>query len=272
MYYYLYVPYVVILSIWVFMDSRKHGIPRWWSLLVLASPVTVLVYAFMSRPANWKKSLIFCLVSMVAMGVGGYALEARSRSGAIHISNYSPEATELMELATTLRDVTDKMDRAVDRLEELSRVESKLQNMGETVQLIGEMKVLIIQHRNAEISLIRFAGNNQSLLEREGLGWLLSIKTYYENRVVIHHMEVLEEYLEDFEALLNYIIGNFREIEMRTPKYIQNYDAYYLSYRRAVDRHNAINIRRVQYQDAMLKKYPELKLYLPSIRQVKLIF
>jgi hypothetical protein len=80
----------------------------------------------------------------------------------------------------------------------------------------------------------------------------------------------LKKYLDSFEALLKYTYINFYKIkDLKIQENLNNYDEYYLKYRRDVDSHNRFNVKRINFQNAFLKKYPEVKPYLPSKRQTE---
>ena len=57
--------------------------------------------------------------------------------------------------------------------------------------------------------------------------------------------------------------------EFKDTETLKNYDEYYLRYRRAVDSHNRFNVKRIEFQNQFLIKYPEIKAYLPGERQTE---
>jgi len=84
------------------------------------------------------------------------------------------------------------------------------------------------------------------------------------------HYKSLEAYLDNFEALLTYSYTNFYNIkDAKSKGHLKNYDEYYLRYRRAVDAHNRFNVKRIEFQNEFLHKYPSIKPYLPGKRQTE---
>lgn len=266
--YMIYFPYAIAVAVWVLIDSGKRNVSRLWSLPILFSPVLTSLYLFRTRPGKSLVPIVIAVVSLVCVGIGEYTIDRIYYRETLTFSNYSPIAKKMIELSQDLKASTTTLDDAIEKLEGMSRVESKLQNMGKTIQLIGDMRVLMIRNKQAELTLISFAKEYREILEQDGMEWLLTIETYYNNRVVLLHEKKLNEYLDAFEALLQFIFEHYYKIHAQDIRTLNNYDAYYMNYRRAVDSHNAINIKRITYQDSLLEEHPGLKPYLPSIRQI----
>ena len=99
---------------------------------------------------------------------------------------------------------------------------------------------------------------------------MYEIKQFYNNRIVIANFKSLENYLDTFETLLRFCYRNLDAIiNAESTVHLKNYDEYYLRYRRAVDSHNWSNVKRIQFQNDFIKRYPEIKEYLPAKRQTE---
>ncbi len=118
--------------------------------------------------------------------------------------------------------------------------------------------------------LVRFVEKHRDFFIQKDLQWVYEIQRFYSNRIVISHFKSLENYLDNFETLLRFCYQNFDLItKAESTIHLKNYDEYYLRYRRAVDSHNRLNVKRIQFQNDFLKRYPEIRAYLPAKRQTE---
>lgn len=265
--YYLYFPYVLGLAGIFFVYFFRNKYPVSWSLIILAAPVTVPYYILKT---NREKGIIYVMIflsTFSAVAAGEIILYSMKKEE-MKYAGMPPIKRQMVRLTENLKTSTQEMDRAILKLEELSKVESNLDKIKETIDYIGYVRMLLKKNREDVSMVVEYAENYSSYFEKKNIHWVSKIDKYYKSRPVKEYHEALEEYLNEFEELLRFTFRNFHEItELEQPKAQKNYDQYYLEYRRAVDRHNKYNIRRIKFQNRYLEKNPALKKYLPGKRQ-----
>ncbi len=266
--YYLYFPYALVVSslFLVFFILKKT--PVWWGLVVLLAPVTAPYYFFKASQRYRGVFLTFFCLSFALVVAGEGYLYYQEKIDFRH-SHFSPVGRQLVQLSKKLKESTVALEKAIQQLEAMSKVESTRTGIGETLTYIGTVQVRRIENKGDIARFLAFTRDYRKILEKEMADTLLSMEEYYSGPVVVNHLESLEDYLPAFEELLRYTFDNFREIEMRSSKHRKNYDAYYMRYRQTVDRHNKLCAKRIQYRDALVQKCPELKYYLPTIYQIE---
>lgn len=268
--YYLYFPYALVVSSLFLIFSIRKKTPVWWALVVLLAPVTAPYYFFKaSRGYRAVFTTLFCL-SFVLVGAGEGYLYFQEKTD-FKSSHFSPVGRQLVQLSKKLRKSTLALDKAIQKLEMLSKVESTRTGIGETLTYIGTVQVRRMENRGDIDRFLAFTRDYRNILEKEGADTLLSMEAYYSSAVVVSHLESLEDYLPAFEELLRYTFDNFRDIELRSSKHRENYDAYYMKYRRKVDRHNTFCTKRIQYRNALVHRQPELEYFLPTIHQTEFL-
>lgn len=183
-------------------------------------------------------------------------------------SDLPPVTRQMLKLAEDVKKSTIAFDEALTALESMSKVESRINEIEATIKFISEVRKVELENRDTIKTLVKYAKDYRQYFMKKDLAWILNIQNYYNNHNVKRHYDSLQEYLDSFEALLKYTFANFYSIKNRTAKeYLDNYDEYYLKYRRAVDAHNKFNLKRIQFQNQFLQKHPEIKSYLPGQRQ-----
>ncbi len=267
--YYLYFPYVAVLAALMHYDCKKKKRPGWWAVLVFFAPVTTPYFIFKAH----KKSrilylLIFCITFCAMAG-----LEVFLYSKYMDKNRYSREShvtRTMVLLSEELKTGTTELDRALVELENLSKVESRIHEIKNTLEFIDKLRVLLLENQDNIYQIVTQASDYESYFLKKNLIWVLNIKSFYQNRNVIQHVKSLEKYLNAFEELLKYTYVNFYNItEYKNNEHLKNYDEYYLRYRRAVDSHNRFNTKRIDYQNQFIKKYPDVTSYLPGERQTE---
>ncbi len=256
---------MLILSVFVFWDSSKQKMPGWWAAITFFAPVTVPFYFFKTRAGKGIVPVVISLFILLPVCLAEYHFYTKEKAERDYLK-LPPAAQQMMELSYILKQQTDDLLDDIDELEKMSKTESRLEVMGDTIAFIGAMKVNLIRIRALEQRLSVFRYDYDALLKKEGLFWLSEVRNFYDNAIIVQHMKSLSGYLDAFETSLQYVFTNYKKIEARSYRHLQNYDAYYLKYRRSVDRHNAIYSKRILFQNQYLKKKPKLKSYLPDHR------
>lgn len=237
--------------------------------MVLFAPVTTPYFIFKARKKSGMIIFMVFLASFCAVGATEFFLYTRymEKNRYMHLP---PVARQMIKLSDELKASTVKLDHALAKLENLSKVESKIHELKNTIDFIARLRIIMIENQAAIDRLVKHTADYKSFFSRKDLEWIVHIQRFYKDRTVIQHHKTLERYLNNFEALLKYTYVNFYNItEHKDPKTLKNYDEYYLNYRRAVDSHNRFNVRRMEFQNAFLKKYPDIKPFLPNERQTE---
>ena len=265
--YYLYFPYVAVVAGLMVYECHQKKYPRWWAVMVLLAPVTTPYFIFKSRKESGMKFFLVFLTTFCAVCAAEFFLYAHymEKNRYAHLS---PVARQMIKLSEQLKASTVKLDHALAKLENLSKVESRVHELKNTIDFIVQLRIFLIENQEAIDRLVKYTADYKSFFSAKDLEWIVHIQEFYKDRTVIQHHKTLKTYLDNFEALLKYTYVNFYNItDHKSPKHLKNYDEYYLSYRRAVDSHNRFNVRRMEFQNAFLKKYPDIKPFLPSERQ-----
>jgi len=243
--------------------------PRWWALMVLFAPVTTPYFIFKSR----KKSgiIIFMIFLSTFTTVGGIELFLYSNYMGKNKYSHLPFVTrQMIQFSEQLKLSTLKLDHSLVKLEKLSKVESRIDELKNTIEFIDLTRNIMNENQKAIHQLVKHASDYKSFFVKKDLSWVFNIQKFYNNRNVTQHYKSLQKYLDDFEGLLKYTYINFYNItELKSEEHLKNYDEFYLKYRRAVDAHNRFNIKRIDFQNSFLENYPDVRPYLPGERQTE---
>ncbi len=262
--YYLYFSYALIIAIVVFVSSLKQQESKWWALLIFFSPVTASFY-FLKTGA--KRGIIPALITaLIFAGIctGEYRIHVNNDKIPSY-SQYPPVPRQIIRLSLALKKITNDLNNEITQLNQLSRSESSIENMSATIELIGTLKVKIIQSRAALKRLSSFLNDYKKDIDKDNFAWLLDIEKYYHDKTTIIYFKKLKKYLDTFEALLQYTFKNYNKISRRVPVALLNYDAYYLRYRGSMDDYNRIANVKVKFHNQFLKQNPKLAKFLPEV-------
>ncbi len=261
--YYLYFSYALIISCVVLFYSIKENESKWWGAIVFLSPVTAPFYFLKTRAKRGIPLALITTLIFICVCAGEYYIHF-GKSHGVDYSKYPPVARQMIRLSTEMKIATNNLNKDIAQLNQLSRSESSLENMTATIKLIGKMRVEIIKTKAVYDRLSFFLKNYRGFLEEKNFGWLTNIEKYYNNEVMTLYFKKLQNYLDRFEALLQFTFKNFNKIGDRVPVALDNYDAYYMLYRGAMDDYNRVSNMRVRFQNQFLKEHPELVSFLPK--------
>ena len=259
--FYIYFAYVLLLSGLVLRDCMKKKNPRWWAAMVLLAPVTTPYVIFKSRKTSGMILFMLFLASF-SMVVGAELYIWAYEKEKIRYAHLPPVTTQVIRLCDNLKQRTAELDTGLVQLENMSKVESSPEKLQQTIAFIKSLRLTLIRNQDAIDRLVKFTTDYKEYFMKKELYWIYQVRQYYTNRHVVRHFQSLENYLNDVHALLSYTYSSFTHS-------LNNYDEYYLRYRRAVDRHNAFNVQRIEFQNDFVKKYPAIKPYLPGERQTE---
>lgn len=267
--YYIYFVYVAILASLILYESYNKNQPRWWAIMVLLSPVTTPWFIFKSRKESGIILFLIFLSTFSAVAAGEFFLYSNYMEKNKY-SHLPPVTRHMIRLAEELKVSTTKLDHALVKLENLSKVESRIHEIKNTIEFIEHLRDIMSENQRAIQALTKYTSDYKSFFDRRDLTWVFNIQKFYHNRNVTQHLKSLQKYLDSFEDLLEYTYINFYNItEHKSKEHFRNYDEYYLRYRRAVDGHNRFNVKRIDFQNSFLEKHPDIKPYLPGERQTE---
>lgn len=267
--YYLYFPYVLLLSCLMFFECHKKKHPKWWAAAVLLAPVTTPYFIFKSRKSEGM--VLFMIFLATFTGVSAFEFYTYAQMKETNKYAHLPPITrQVIRLADDLKKTTLNLDKGLVTLEQVSKVESRLKELKETIKFIGTLRIIMAENQASIARLVKFTTDYKVYFVKKDLNWVYQIQLFYTNRNVVVHYKSLQAYLDNFEALLTYSYTNFYNIkDAKSKEHLKNYDEYYLRYRRAVDSHNRFNVQRIEFQNEFLHKYPSIKPYLPGKRQTE---
>ena len=267
--FYIYFLYVAVLASLIFFEAYQRNHPRWWAAMVFFAPVTTPYFIFKSRQQSGIMLIFIFLATFSGACFSEWFLFTRymDKNRYAHLP---PVARQIIHLSERVKTSTLNLDKALIRLENLSKVESRIHEIKKTIDFIKELRVIMAKNQASITRLVKFTADNKAMFQGRELQWVFNIQKFYNNRNVVQHYKSLKKYLEEFEALLEYTYINFYNIrDHKIEKHLRNYDEFYLRYRGAVDSHNRFNVKRINFQNDFLLKYPEVKEYLPGERQTE---
>lgn len=267
--YYIYFSYSVIIALLMLLECLKKERPRWWVAMVFLAPVTTPWFIIQSRKESGIILLMMFLTTFSAVGGVEFYLYT-SYKAKNKYANIPPVTRQMLHLAETLKASTQKFDNALVQLEGMSKVESRINEIKHTIEFIDQVRLIERENKQAIAVFNQYLQDYQSFFVQKDLSWVYKIQEFYDNYNVVQHHKSMHKYLDSFEDLLRYTYRNFYSIkDLKTQEHLENYDQYYLKYRRAVDTHNRFNVRRIDFQNKFLEKFPKVKPYLPGQRQTE---
>lgn len=268
--FFIYFACTFITAIFVYIDSEKQQMPRWWSAVVFFAPITMVYYLVKTRGKKSMVSLTAFLLIVILVGIGESFLYSRIKDKIIY-SNYSATARDILRVSDTLKYSVRQLNDLTLELEDMNRVDSSTEKINEVLTFMDIMHSQMERTQRNVKKFVLVVNDYRNLLIDENFGWLLKIEEYYNEPVVKKYLKSLASYMDAFSALLRYTSENFEGISERDPMSLKNYDEYYMNYVRALDSHTLSDISRMQYQHNFLLHTPELEPYLPTILQKKFV-
>lgn len=248
-------------------ECEKNTAPKWWAAMTFFAPITTPYFLFKTRKESGAMLVgIFMAVFSLVSGIEFYLYTNYMEKN--KYAHLPPVTRQMIALSENVKNSTVNLDKALIRLENLSKVESRINEIKHTVEFIQTLRVIMDKNQDAIHKLIKHTEIHKEYFAKQDLTWVYNIQKFYNNRNVLQHHKSLHKYLDAFEELLKYTFHNFVSItEHKSPKHLKNYDEYYIRYSKAVASHNRFNVKRISFQNKYLKKYPDIKSYLPGERQ-----
>ena len=98
------------------------------------------------------------------------------------------------------------------KLEELSKVESRITEIKTTIDFIEDLRGIIARNQDAVDRFVKFTSDYKSYFVKNQLNWVYHIQEFYTSREVRLHFNSLGDYLDNFEAVLKFAYENFDAI------------------------------------------------------------
>ncbi len=176
-----------------------------------------------------------------------------------------PIIKEVMALNDDIKKTMIKLYKAMEKLDSLGMVQSRLTDIETGIETVGSLRNLAGENQKNIDRLVYFIEDHADFLRRKNLSWIFAVNEFYKDPFFISHQESQAAYFSAFETLLVYTGKNFSNImEVKSRPHMVNYDAYYLRYRKAADNYNRFNKKRVEFQVAFVKEHPEMGPFLPG--------
>ncbi len=240
-----------------------------WALIVFFAPITTPYYIYRVKKEEGITWIMLFLATFSAVIAGEVALY-NYKYEKLKYSDKSPVIRQTLKTVDELKKTTKIFDASIIELEEMSRLLSGLDKIGETIDFIGEVRVAGAKNKATVSQIKNYIENYRGYFSQKDIEWVFQIEEYYKNDAVTMHLKSLDSYLNAFENLLLFAYKNFYNIaESEDPKALKNYDAYYLQYRRASEKFSKFNMRRNKYQAQFVQQHPKAKPYLPGVRQTE---
>ncbi len=256
----------ILASLMLFECSTKNH-PKWWALVIFLAPITTPYFIFKTRRQTGIVLIIIFLSTFSAACFSEWFLYIRYMEKNKYIG-LPPVARQIIHFSNELKKSTVELDKALVKLEGLSKVEARIKEIKNTIDFIDRLRIIMAKNQTDIHNLVKFTSDNKLMFKGKEFEWVFNIQKFYNNINVVRHYKYLKKYLVEFENLLSYTYVNFYNIrDHKTKKHLNNYDEYYLRYRGAVDSHNRFNVSRIEFQNSFLNKYPKIKPYLPGERQ-----
>ncbi len=268
--FYLYFSFSLISASLLLKAYIQKKSSLWPVVAVLFAPVTTPYFFFQANPeSRLKKRVVLTAVfylCFVIVCAGEFCFFPQGKDR-LAMDRYSPVERQTFRLSEELTASTRALDEAIKKFESLGKVMSKRMALGETLSLIGIVRVKMVRNRNDVERFTAFVQVYRAQLETEELQDFLLVGDFFSNPIVKAHYQSLDDCLDALESLLNYVFDNYDLIDAKRSLQLKNYDAYYLKYRRSVDRYNSFCTQRTALQKTFLEKHPDRKLYLPTMIQ-----
>ncbi|MCK5098779.1 MAG: hypothetical protein KAR45_11790, partial [Desulfobacteraceae bacterium] len=265
--FYIYFPYVILLSLLLLGEFIEKKQPKSWAAIIFFAPITAPYFIFRTKKEEGITWIMIFIASFSAVIAGETALYVFKKEKLKYI-DHPPVIRQTLRMADELQKTTEKFDSAIIQLEEMGRIISGLDKIGETIEYIGIVRLAGNKNKEMVSKLINHIDKYKGYFNQKNVKWVFLIEEYYKNNVIRLHLDSFEEYLNSFEDILRFSHKNFYQIsKIEDPKFLRNYDAYYLKYRRASEKFSKYNLHRNEYQNQLVKDYPKIEIYLPGVRQ-----
>jgi hypothetical protein len=262
----IYLIFVIIISVFSFLECGKHDQPKWWIAVVFLFPPAIAVLFQKTRKGKSNiLSIVFIGAFVLVLGVEAYLFSSNKPSPDDILP---PIIKEVMMLNDDIKTTTIDIYNATGKLDSVSMVQSRITDVKSSLKNIGHLRELIIENEKAVEKLILFIEEHNDFFRRKNMAWINSIRLFYSDRQVLQNQDSRAKYFASFESLLKYTEKNFKFImDLKSQQHQQSYNIYYMRYRRAADKYNRFNRKFVSFQNEFVESHPEVSPFLPGSHQ-----
>ncbi len=266
---YIYFPYAVIVSVLVFLECRKYKQARWWPAVCFLFPPIVPYIIFRTRKGTGIVLIMIFLMTF-SLTIGGEFFLFNYKEKKRMTQRIPPIIREVIKLNEDIKRTTIDIYNATGKLDSMSMVQSRVTDIKKMIGLISDLRQTIQSNQEAIDRLLLFIEDHNDYFYRKNLDWIFAIRNFYTDHHVLQHHKSRSNYYASFETLLTYTFKNFQNImELKSQQHMKSYDIYYLRYRRAADSHNRFNRKRIEFQTAFIREYPEVAPFLPGAHHLE---
>ncbi len=259
--YYIYYPYVLIISMAMAGICYKQKKPLWWSAVVLFAPVTT-PYFIVKSEKKGKWMTLFLLSFLLVAGAEGYIWYKEYKQD--QIDRLHPVDRTAIRLTNIIEANFSEMNAIMKSLDIKDTIASGKKDIITSKDSIKRGRILIKQSQKATKQFAVLVTDYAPYFQKTHQNWALELKNFYQSRHMVKYYSTTKQYLEEFEKFLNYVQTHFEEIRNHKSRAMENYDHYFIGYRRGLDRYQKYGNERMKAQMALTNHYPELKKYLPE--------
>lgn len=214
--------------------------------------------------------MLIVIAVVVLIALGAVAFYYISKSSQPPEDNLPPIIKQVIKLNDDIKKTTIDLYNASGKLDSISMVQSRITDIKSTIELIKQLREMGEKNQKEVDDLVQFIGDHEEFFRRKNLAWIFPIRKFYSDENVTGHQKSQANYFATFETLLQYTHDNFKNImELKSQQHMQNYDVYYLRYRRAADIHNRFNRKRIAFQKQFIEEYPEVSPFIPGSHQLE---
>ncbi len=268
--YYIYFPYVLILAMTMAGICRKQEKSLWWAVVVFFAPVTTPYFIVKSEkqpPGKWISLFVFTF--LLVLGAEGFIWFTEYKQ--YRFNTLNPVDRTAVRITRVIEANVAEMNEIMRVLDVRNTVASGKREIVTSKASIKRAKILIRQSHKATKQFIIFVTDYGPYFQKTRQEWVLQLRNFYKNKHMIKYYATTQQYLDEFERLLNYVQAHFEQIRSRKSQEMQNYDQYFIRYRHGLNIYQKYSDERMKVQTALIKKYPELKKYLPGRAQTKAV-
>ncbi len=261
--YYIYYPYVLIVSMAMAAICHKQKNPLWWSAAVFFAPVTTPYFIVQFQKRGVGKWIVFFFISfLLVVGIEGCIWFQNYKQN--QFARLNPVDRTAILITRDIESNISEMNAIMESLDIKDRVATGKKDIINSRDSIKRARILMEQGHKLTKQFVIFVTDHAPYFQQTHQNWALELKKFYQSSHMIKYYSTTTQYLNEFKHLLDYVETHFEKIKNHHSQAIKNYDQYFIRYRQGLDRYKKYADGRMKSQTVLIKKYPELKKYLPA--------
>ncbi len=241
-----------------------------WAAATFFAPIITPYFIIKSgqkQPAKWI--ILFAVTFLLMVAAEGFLWNKAYKK--TQFAHLNPVERTALRLTQAIQKNIEKSKEVMQSIDIKNTVASGKKEIIITKELISQANDLI---RREEMLTKKFAllvTNYGSYFQKTHQNWAIELRNFYKSKTMTKHYEMTNNYLSNFEKLLNYTQSNFDAIRSKRSKEMKSYDQYFIRYRRGLDYYQSYSDQRMKIQKKLVAKYPNLAPYLPGRAQTKAV-